>query len=130
MTRRQPGASNVLAFAAAFGVAAVVLACSPDGPSGVLPTHPSEGFSVTLGWDAPTQDAAGRPLADLAGYRLYYSTSLPPSGPDGVRLDLGLETQATVSGIPAGRYYFAVTAFDAVGNESDLSASLEVEIGE
>ena len=130
MTRRKPGANATVALAAALAVAAVMLACSPEGPSGVLPTHPSEGFSVTLGWDAPTQDAAGRPLTDLAGYRLYYSTSLPPSGPDGVRLDLGLETRATVSGIPAGRYYFAVTAIDAVGNESDLSDPLEVEIGQ
>jgi len=47
-----------------------------------------------------------------------------------VRLDLGLQTRATVSGIPAGYYYFAVTALDSVGNESDLSAALEVEIGQ
>ena len=130
MTRGRPGANTTAAVVAALGVAAIMMACSPEGPAGTLPTHPSEGFSVTLGWDAPTQDAAGRPLADLAGYRLYYSTSLPPSGPEGVRLDLGLETQATVSGIPAGRYYFAVTAIDVVGNESDLSDPLEVEIGQ
>ena len=47
-----------------------------------------------------------------------------------MRLDLGLEPRATVSGIPAGYYYFAVTALDAAGNESDLSAALEVEIGQ
>jgi hypothetical protein len=116
--------------ATVFGVLSGLYACSPEGPDGGLPTHPSDGFSVTLEWDAPTQDAEGRPLTDLAGYRLYYSNSFPPSGPDAVRLDLGLETRATVSGIPAGYYYFAVTALDAAGNESDLSAALEVEIGQ
>lgn len=130
MRRYGPGATRVAAFTTAIGTAGILFACSPEGPSGALPTHPSEGFSVTLEWDAPTQDAEGRPLEDLAGYRLYYSTSLPPSGPEGMRLELDLETRATVSGIPAGRYYFAVTAIDAVGNESDLSDPLEVEIGQ
>ena len=130
MKRGRPSARRIAASAAVFGVLCGLYACSPEGPDGGLPTHPSDGFSVTLEWDAPTQDAEGRPLTDLGGYRLYYSTSLPPSGPDGVRLDLGLETRATVSGLPAGRYFFAVTALDAVGTESDLSAALEVEIGQ
>lgn len=130
MKRGRPSARRLAVAGTVFGVLCGLYACSPEGPGGGLPTHPSEGFSVTLEWDAPTQDAEGRPLADLAGYRLYYSTSLPPSGPEGVRLDLGLQTRATVSGIPAGYYYFAVTALDSVGNESDLSAALEVEIGQ
>ena len=129
MRRDRPRTRRTAAFAAAFGVLGVLYACSPDGPEGGLPTHPSDGFSVTLEWDAPTRDAAGQPLTDLAGYRLYYSPTLPPSGPEGVRLDLGLETRVTVSGLPAGRYFFAVTAVDLAGNESDLSAPLEVETG-
>jgi hypothetical protein len=129
MRRDRPRTRRTAAFAAAFGVLGVLCACSPDGPEGGLPTHPSDGFSVTLEWDAPTRDAAGQPLIDLAGYRLYYSPTLPPSGPESVRLDLGLETRVTVSGLPAGRYFFAVTAMDVAGNEGDLSAPLEVETG-
>ena len=129
MRRGRARTRRIAAFAAPSGVVGILFGCSPDGPAGGLPTHPSDGFSVTLEWDAPTRDALGRPLADLAGYRLYYSPALPLTGPEGVRLDLGLETRATVSGLPAGRYYFAVTALDLVGNESDLSAPLEVETG-
>ena len=66
-----------------------VHACSPDAPQGGLPTHPSEGFSVSLEWDPPTVDAVGRPLTDLAGYRLYYSPALPPTGPEGASLEVG-----------------------------------------
>ncbi|MCL7972701.1 MAG: fibronectin type III domain-containing protein [marine benthic group bacterium] len=112
--------------------AAIVLsthACSPDAPGGAIPTHPSDGFTVALEWDPPTQDALGRPLADLAGYRLYYSTSLPPMGPEGVIFELGADPRATVDGLPAGVYFFAVTAVDVAGNESDLSSPLEVEVG-
>ena len=129
MKRGRPSTSRIATFAALFGVLGALYACSPEGPEGGIPTHPSDGFSVTLEWDAPTRDAAGQPLADLAGYRLYYSPTLPPSGAEGVRLDLGLDTRATVSGLPAGRYFFAVTAVDLEGNESDLSEPLEVETG-
>jgi hypothetical protein len=118
-----------LGATAAIAALAMLAGCSPDGPEGGLPTHPSDGFTVTLEWDAPTLDAEGRPLTDLAGYRLYYSPALPPSGAQGVRLDLGTDTRATVSGLPAGRWFFAVTAVDLAGNESDLSAPLEAEVG-
>lgn len=128
MIRRRYGRTWTVASMAA-GALAMLAACSPEGPEGGLPTHPSDGYTVTLEWDAPTLDAAGRPLADLAGYRLYYSPALPPSGPEGVRLDLGTQTRATVSGLPVGRWFFAVTALDLAGNESDLSAPLELEIG-
>jgi hypothetical protein len=129
MMRRQCSTTRAPALLAALGMLGMLAACSPEGPEGGLPTHPSDGYAVTLEWDAPTLDASGQPLMDLAGYRLYYSPAQPPSGPEGARLELGLETRATVSGIPAGRYFFAVTALDSAGNESDLSAPLEVDIG-
>jgi hypothetical protein len=130
MRQSRASAIRVAALGVLFGIMGGLYACSPESPEGGLPTHPSDGFSVTLEWDAPTQDASGRPLTDLAGYRLYYSLATPPAGPEGVRIDLDLQTRVTVPGLPAGYYYFAVTAVDAVGNESDLSAPLEVEIGE
>ena len=129
MTRGRYRARQWAVLAAAAGTLAGMHACTPDGPDGGLPTHPSDGFSVKLEWDAPTLDAAGQPLEDLAGYRLYSSPALPPTGADAVRLDLGLEERVTVSGLPAGVYFFAVTALDTAGNESDLSAPLEVDIG-
>jgi len=129
MSRGRLSTRKRAAVVGVLGALGALYACSPEGPEGGLPTHPSDGFSITLEWDAPTQDAAGKPLTDLAGYRLYYSPTLPPSGAEGVRLDVGLDRRATVSGLPAGRYFFAVTALDVAGNESDLSAALEVETG-
>ncbi len=129
MKRGRPTRRRAAALAAAIGALGVLFACSPEGPSSGLPTHPSDQYSITLEWDAPTVDAAGQPLTDLAGYRLYYSPVLPPSGPEGVRLDLGLDTRVTVSGLPPGSYFFAVAAVDLAGNESDLSAPLPVETG-
>jgi hypothetical protein len=67
---------------------------------------------VTLAWDPNTE-------ADLAGYRVYYGTS---SRDYGVTLDVGNWTSCTIGGLQQGKtYYFAVTAYDTVGNESDFS---------
>jgi hypothetical protein len=112
------------------GAIALILAsgCTPDGPGDGVPTHPSDRYSITLEWDAPTTDAVGRPLDDLAGYRLYYSEdSAPESGSE--MIDVGDVTRFTVEGLDAGTYVFAVTALDEDGNESDFSDPLPVEVG-
>ena len=120
LTRLAPGA--LIPLIAALG-------CTPDGPEGGLPTHPSDRYSVTLEWDAPTVDAVGRPLEDLAGYRLYYSPAPPADGPDGEMIEIGDTTRVTVDGLAPGDYLFAVTALDVDGNESDFSDPLPVEVG-
>lgn len=120
--------SGVTALTLCTGLALfLVSGCAPDGPSGSLPTHPSDTYSVGLEWDAPTTDALGRPLNDLAGYRLYYRDADATSfGPP---LEVGTATDAIVEGLTAGDYLFAVTALDTEGNESDLSDPLPVEVG-
>jgi Bacterial TSP3 repeat len=74
---------------------------------------------VQLSWTAPTKDANGAPLTDLAGYHVYYGlASLSYS----VSIDVGLTTSAAISGLVDGlTYYFAVTAYDQAGNESAFS---------
>ncbi|MEK6253819.1 MAG: fibronectin type III domain-containing protein [Gemmatimonadales bacterium] len=105
-----------------------VSSCTPDAPEGGPPTHPTEGFSLTLEWNAPTTDAVGRPLDDLAGYRLYYSPD-HPSVEDAEVVDVGDVTRFTVTGLAAGNYLFAVTALDEDGNESEFSDPLPAEVG-
>lgn len=107
----------------------LLVACAPESPEGGLPTHPSERFSVTLAWDAPSTDAMGNALEDLAGFRIYHSPVMPPDGPEGTRIEVGGATEYTVQDLAAGSYWFAVTAVDASGNESDLSEALRVEVG-
>ena len=117
--------SAVLAIGAGV-LFALSSACTPDGPSSV-PTHPTDTYTVTLEWDAPTEDALGRPLGDLASFRLYYreigAAAFEPE------IDVGMATRASVQGLEAGEYVFAVTAVDELGNESDLSDPLVVEVG-
>jgi hypothetical protein len=113
-------------------LAIACLSCVPDAPDGDIPTGLSvqpELSSVSLAWDSPTLDAGGQPLGDLAGYRLYYSRTMPPDGPEGTSVEVGDATQFTVSGLAADTWYFAVTAVDDAGNESALSEALPLEVG-
>ena len=68
--------------------------------------------SVTLAWDSS-------PDPDVVAYNLYYGAA---SGGYTNMVSLGNVTNATVSGLIAGvTYYFAATALDTNGIESDFS---------
>ncbi|NOZ69431.1 MAG: hypothetical protein GXP46_09380, partial [Deferribacteres bacterium] len=76
---------------------------------------------VTLTWTPPTTNADGTPLTDLAGFKVYYGTA---SGNYSQVIDVNdpNQTQYQVTGLTNGQtYYFAVTAYDTSGNESDYS---------
>ena len=81
--------------------------------------------SVTLFWDAPTTNADGTPLIDFAGYRLYQGTS---PGQYTTPIETGSAPQFTVNGLASGSYFFTVTAYDLVGNESTFSNELSVTV--
>ena len=70
---------------------------------------------VTLAWDTN-----GEP--DLAGYKLHFGT-VP--GVYTSHVDVGNQTRYTVSGLVSGRtYYFAASAYDISGNQSDYSSEI------
>jgi hypothetical protein len=71
---------------------------------------------VTLAWDPSSEPDR------VAGYKIYYGTS---SRNYGFTYDVGNTNSYTLSNLEAGRpYYFAATAYDASGNESDFSAEV------
>lgn len=107
----------------------VLGSCKPGSPSPTDPGNLPPTFEVTLEWTAPTTDAGGDPLDDLAGYRLHYRASSPADGPGSTVVDVTGSTRATISGLEAGRWYIGVTARDVSGNESDLSNEISVEVG-
>jgi len=78
----------------------------------------AKGNTVTLKWDAPTTNSDGTPLTDLAGYKIYYG---PASGNYVQNIDVGNVTLYTIKNLPDGKYFFSVTAYDTMDNESDYS---------
>ena len=71
--------------------------------------------SVTLAWDAS-------PDASVAGYRIYFGTN---SGSYIGVTNAGLVLTQTVVLPHPGRWFFAATAFDAYGVESDFSNEVQ-----
>lgn len=66
---------------------------------------------VSFAWDPSTSD-------DITGYKMYVGLA---SRTYGAPIVLGNQTTCTVTGFGPGTYFFAVTAFNVDGRESDFS---------
>lgn len=97
----------------AGGGGSIVGGVSTDCPA---ETPGGSDTSATLAWDAVGDSR-------VAGYRVYYGlASRDYAQAKGAGLNAGGCTTYVVNGLDRGRtYYFAVTAYDASGNESDFS---------
>jgi len=74
---------------------------------------------ITLEWDPNTE-------TDIAGYKVYYGTAPRTYGSP---VDVGNEIRYSVTGLEEGQtYFFAATAYDAAGNESDYSVEVSETI--
>ena len=76
--------------------------------------------SATLSWAAPTARTDGSPLTNLAGYTVFYGRM---SGIYDYQIDInnpGILTYV-VENLVSGDWYFALTAYDSQGLESDRS---------
>ena len=99
--------------------------CSGGGEDGTPGGSVGTGVgTAAVSWDAPTTNADGTPLADLAGFKIYYGTTSPLNKDTSLSVDVGDSTSYTLTGLNTGTYYFSAAAYDTAGNESDLSEEL------
>lgn len=87
----------------------------------------SGGNAVTLSWQAPTENSDGTTLSDLKGYKVHYGHA-SKSYSDVIQVANPGLTTYVVQNLPAGRYYFAVTAYNSTGQESSLSAEVSTMV--
>lgn len=83
--------------------------------------------SATLSWTAPTENEDSSPLTDLAGYTVYYGTSIDDY-PNSVTIYNPGITTNIVENLSTGTWHFIVTAFDLSGNESAPSNIVSLTI--
>jgi hypothetical protein len=124
---RQEGMVEKTKFYFLIGLVSFMLsACGGGGggSSSSSSSNPPEGTtsSITLSWETPVSLADGKPLADLSGFNIYYGKS--PLGYSEV-IDTGDVRTYTLQNMPAGTYYFAITAYDPAGNETDFSSEVK-----
>lgn len=76
--------------------------------------------SATVSWQSPTYRSDGTPLADLAGFKLYWSMTEGDYGNSITVENPGL-TSFMIEQLPPATWYFVATAFDSQGLESSFS---------
>jgi len=76
--------------------------------------------SVTLSWGAPTENADGSPLTDLAGYKIFYGKSSGIYNNE-IRIDNPGLTTYVVENLLPDTYYFAAKSFNSLGVDSEFS---------
>ena len=74
--------------------------------------------SLSLSWQAPTENVDGTPLSDLASYQIHYGTN---SGEYDSMTEVSGDALSHTLSVPVGTYYIAMTVTDNQGNESGLS---------
>lgn len=74
---------------------------------------------ISLAWDAS-------PTPTVTRYKVYWG---PSSRTYTQLVVIGNQTAYTVTGLTTGTWYFAVTAADDIGNESDYSNEVHANIG-
>lgn len=114
-------------YAAVTGPANVAVSLAPTTPDRTAPLAPGSAKAVP-GDARATVSWARNAEADLAGYRVYRSTSTPVAIDTAHRISgsaLLTGTSFTSTGLRNGtKYYFAVTAVDRAGNQSRASAGV------
>lgn len=110
LVRLQQLVSKMGRFCAGVAVSAIISIASAANPA------PS---SVTLAWD-PSPDPA------VTGYRVHYGVVV---GQYTNSLAVGNATATTVAGLVNGvTYYFAITAYDASGVQSQFSNEISYQV--
>jgi hypothetical protein len=81
---------------------------------------PSATEAVKLTWSAPTKNADGTPVTDLAGYHIYYGAS---SSELTKRIDVAgaASTTYVIEGLTSGTYHFSLVAYNSAGLDSGQS---------
>src|SRR5262249_33842222 len=81
---------------------------------------PQASRSITLSWQAPTENTDGSTLTNLQGYKIHYGTQAGQYTSTITLSNAGL-TRYVIDNLNAGTYYFAISAISSTGVESDLS---------
>lgn len=95
------------------------------GPFTVTVVGASPG-SATVSWTPPSQKTDGSPLT-LAGYKIYWGTA-SRSYTNSVTVDSPGTATYVIDDLTPATWYFAVTAIDAQGIESDYSNEASKQI--
>jgi Putative Ig domain len=85
----------------------------------------SSAGSASLSWVAPTENTDGSALADLGGYVIHYGT-VSKTYTTSITVSNPALTRYVVEDLPAGTYYFSMTATDGAQSSPSAEASTTI----
>lgn len=97
-------------------------------PFTIAVANPAVVGTATLNWQAPTQNADGTPLTDLAGYTIRYGTNSAAMNQKVAVANAGITTYA-IDNLPVGTWYFTLSSVNRSGVESDPAYAVSLSIG-
>ena len=83
--------------------------------------------SITLAWDAPTQNTDGSALTNLQGYEIHYGTSAS-SLTQKISINSTGQQNYVVDNLTSGTWYFEVIALNSSGTPSGPSSIVSVTL--
>lgn len=83
--------------------------------------------TVALSWTPPTSNEDGSALVDLSGYKIHYGSASQTYTSTVSITNPGL-TRYVLDSLPAGKYFVAMTSYNAAGEESAYSPELSVTV--
>jgi hypothetical protein len=90
-------------------------------------------YNIKLIWTIPTtrQNGQALPIGELKGYEVYYAADNNTSTANDtvVNVSGGSINTSTISKLPAGTYYFSISAIDINGLKSPLSTMVSTKVG-
>jgi hypothetical protein len=110
----------------------VMISVSDGNVSASLPgfsitVNANSNGSATLTWSAPTENADGSTLTDLAGYRISYGTSAS-SLTQTVQVTNASVTTYVIENLSPGTWYFSVKTYSSAGTESIPSRTVSTQV--
>jgi hypothetical protein len=91
------------------------------------PPASSSNSSIAFSWVPPTENNNGSPLTNLAGYKIHYGTA-SQDYTQVVAVDNPSLNRYVLESLPSGTYYFAITAYNSAGVESNLSGEISATL--
>jgi hypothetical protein len=110
----------------------IVISASDGTATSSLPafniavTQMSNG-SVTISWVAPTANTNGTPLTNLAGYKIYYGTSLGSLNKS-VNVTNASLSSYVIENLSPATWYFSVVSYNSADVESPESQIVSMTI--
>jgi hypothetical protein len=75
----------------------------------------------------PTENNNGSPLTNLAGYKIHYGTA-SQDYTQVVAVNNPTLNRYVLDSLPTGTWYFAITAYNSAGVESNLSGEISATL--